>query len=189
MMLTRLLPTLAAIAVLSACAPQRKPLPAPPPPAPAPAPVATATPAPPPTDWRDAPQTEGWWIYGESDDSSVHDRSFYTFKSTATFATSRTDPLFGLTCDRRGGQVRIFGAGTTQTGVPFTITTTSATRTFTAAPDSAMPGWLTFTLTPRDPILDAMAFSRGRFMVEVPGMPALYLPAWPEVGRVIEDCR
>ena len=40
-----------------------------------------------------------------------------------------------------------------------------------------------------DPLLDAMAFSRGRFMVEARGWMPLYLPAWPEVARVIEDCR
>ena len=38
-------------------------------------------------------------------------------------------------------------------------------------------------------LLDAMAFSRGRFAIDVNGLPSLYLPAWPEVGRVIEDCR
>ena len=41
----------------------------------------------------------------------------------------------------------------------------------------------------RDPLLDAMAFSRGRFAVEVSGGPTLVVPAYPEVTRVIEDCR
>jgi hypothetical protein len=34
-----------------------------------------------------------------------------------------------------------------------------------------------------------MAYSRGRFAVEINGLPTLYLPSWAEVGRVIEDCR
>jgi len=38
-------------------------------------------------------------------------------------------------------------------------------------------------------LLDAMALSKGRFAVELEGEAALYLPAWAEVSRVIEDCR
>jgi hypothetical protein len=34
-----------------------------------------------------------------------------------------------------------------------------------------------------------MAYSRGRFMVETAGLPALYLPSWPEVTRVVDDCQ
>jgi hypothetical protein len=40
-----------------------------------------------------------------------------------------------------------------------------------------------------DPLLDQMAFSRGRFLVTIEGGPSLVVPAWPEVGHVIEDCR
>lgn len=56
-----------------------------------------------------------------------------------------------------------------------------------AAPDRA--GGVSASLAPRDPILDAIAYSRGRFMLELPGNPPLYLPSWPELTRVIEDCR
>ena len=44
-------------------------------------------------------------------------------------------------------------------------------------------------LAPDDPLLDAMAITKGRFAVAAPGEPTLYLPAWAEVSRVIEDCR
>jgi len=44
-------------------------------------------------------------------------------------------------------------------------------------------------LSARDPLLDAIAFSRGRFALEAAGLETLYLPAWPELSRVIEDCR
>ncbi len=40
-----------------------------------------------------------------------------------------------------------------------------------------------------DAMLDQIAYSRGRFMVDVAGLELLYLPAWGEVSRVIEDCR
>ena len=42
-----------------------------------------------------------------------------------------------------------------------------------------------------DPNLDRLAFSRGRFAVsaEGAGLRRAVLPARPEVGRVIDDCR
>jgi hypothetical protein len=40
-----------------------------------------------------------------------------------------------------------------------------------------------------DALLDSIAFSRGRFAVSASGTPALVLPAGPEIGRVVEDCR
>ena len=39
-------------------------------------------------------------------------------------------------------------------------------------------------LDPRAPILDALVFSRGRF-----GVGPRWYPAWPELARVVEDCR
>ena len=40
-----------------------------------------------------------------------------------------------------------------------------------------------------DPVLDAMAFSRGRFLVVGGLSPVLAVPSWPEPARAIEDCR
>ena len=45
-----------------------------------------------------------------------------------------------------------------------------------------------------DPLLDAIAFSRGRIAVTIAGgsalvVPALVLPSGPETARTIEDCR
>ena len=40
-----------------------------------------------------------------------------------------------------------------------------------------------------DPLLDAMAVTRGRFAVETTGLSTLYLPPWAEVTRAIESCR
>jgi hypothetical protein len=40
-----------------------------------------------------------------------------------------------------------------------------------------------------DPLLDAIALSKGRFAVEVEGETTLYLPTWAEVSRLVEDCR
>jgi hypothetical protein len=77
--------------------------------------------------------------------------------------------------------------------VPATITTSSTSRHLTASPSgSAAPNAATpfdIALSVRDPLLDAMAFSRGRFTLEMAGAQTLVLPAWSEIGRVIEDCR
>jgi hypothetical protein len=45
------------------------------------------------------------------------------------------------------------------------------------------------TLSASDPLLDAIAFSRGRFAVTMPGSVPLVLPPSPEAARVFEDCR
>ena len=178
MISSRLLTTLAGIAFLSACAAPRKPEPVALPAPPQPRPVATAVPAQPPADWRDAALTPGTWSYEPG-----------TAGSSASFGTEVAGPLASLRCDRAAGRIALARAGAAPGPLPLTITTSTATRAFTATPvASAMPE-LALALTPRDPVLDAMAFSRGRFVIEVAGLPTLYLPAWPELARVIKDCR
>lgn len=173
----RLLPILAALAILSACAAPRKPgsasLPAPPP-----RPVATAMPAPPPPDWRDAALTPGNWSFEPGANGS-----------TARFGLDAAAPLASLRCDGAAGRIALQRAGAAPGPVPLTVTTSTATRAFTATPIAGTTPQLGLSFGVRDPVLDAMAFSRGRFAIEVAGLPTLYLPAWPEVGRVIEDCR
>jgi hypothetical protein len=51
------------------------------------------------------------------------------------------------------------------------------------------PSYAAADVDPADPWLDRMVFSRGRFVVEVTGLPYLAIPAWPEFTRVVEDCR
>jgi hypothetical protein len=58
-----------------------------------------------------------------------------------------------------------------------------------AAPARSDPSSLVARLAAGDRLLDAMAYTKGRFAVEAGGMEALYVPAWPEVVRVIDDCR
>jgi len=96
---------------------------------------------------------------------------------------SAASPAFQVACGvgRSVDLVRIGAA----TG-PLTFRTTSDARTVPAAPG---PLGLTARVSAEDPLLDALAFSRGRFTVEAPGATALVVPTWPELGRVIEDCR
>lgn len=80
-------------------------------------------------------------------------------------------------------------AGAATAAVPMAVRTTSTLRPMSSDPALSPSGWLVVAIPARDPLLDAMAFSRGRFTVEVAGLETLYLPAWPELSRVIEDCR
>jgi hypothetical protein len=167
----------------TAPAPRPAPLPIPPrpaPPPPAPAPAALPATA----NWRDLPQTPGQWTYGAQATGSA-----------VRFGQPGAGSLLVLRCDRTRPAIVLQRAGFGSGQVPATITTSAAIRRLTAAPvgdantvrNAAIPFEITFNV--RDPLLDAMAFSRGRFMVEMGGAQTLVLPAWAELGRVIEDCR
>jgi hypothetical protein len=146
-------------------------------PAPAPTPVPPPPPPPPPApavDWREAPITPGDWQWSMSGGQSV-----------ARFA----DGLLVLRCDQPGATITMLRRGEAAGPVPVTIDTTEVTRPLSGTAQSGPPPAIALTFAVHDPLLDAMAFSRGRFAVEVTGMPTLYVPSWPEVSRVIEDCR
>ena len=163
----------AALLLASCGGPRRAPLAVP---TPVVAPVARPLPLPPRAsgDWRDAPQTAGTWTWALAGGHS-----------TASYGSVGQPPLLTLDCDRSAASVALAVPSVAIAG-PLVITTTAGTRALAATGTST---GLAATLAARDPLLDEIAFSRGRFMVETPGRAALYLPSWPEVGRVIEDCR
>jgi hypothetical protein len=161
---------------LGACAEQRV-IPAPtttPRPAPSATPRPTAVPAPPAAaTWADLPAALGDWRWSMEGGQSV-----------ARFAAGRLT----MRCDPASRSVLIERAepNVTPSGTTLTIRTQTLTRAFAAGRQA---GSLNVILPARDPLLDAMAFSRGRFAVEAPGVPALLIPSWTEVSRVVEDCR
>jgi hypothetical protein len=71
---------------------------------------------------------------------------------------------------------------------PATTATLRASTTAKAVTVMAGGAFGAARVTARDPILDALAFSRGRFGVAIDGRERWY-PAWPEIARVVEDCR
>ena len=162
-------------AALGSCAPRPAPAPAPtPPPAtPAPRPEPRPVPPPAPADWRDAPLSPGDWSY-RSDAAG----------SSASYGPAG-QPIFVLRCERPG-QVTIVRTGAAAAASALTIRTSTTARSVAARPAE---GALAATVPSGDPILDAIAFSRGRFTVEAPGLPTLLIPSWPEPARVVEDCR
>ncbi len=108
-------------------------------------------------------------------------------QSTARFGTD----VLVLRCNRDAGAIMLSRSGSVPSGeVPMTIlTSSSAPRPLNGSALESRPGVVTVAIAARDPILDAMAFSRGRFAIETMGLPTLYVPSWSEVSRVVEDCR
>jgi hypothetical protein len=163
------LPILAVI-LLSGCARVIPPAPAPAPRVPLPAPRPAPSPAPLSSDWRDWPLTPGTWRYAGGE---------------ARFGAAGATPSVIFSCNRSGGAVLLKLPA--QPGGIATVRSTAATRAVTFA--TTQTGDAMLQLPARDPLLDAMGFSRGRFIIEPAGRAPLVIPAWPEVLRVVEDCR
>lgn len=172
-------PSLAAIstsvlaALLAGCVPPPPSIPAPGPSA-APPPPQRPAPAPPrpAADWRDAPITPGNWTYATSPGGSV-----------ASFGGG----LFTMRCNPQTRAVILVRAATQgATPASLSITTSNLSRTLNGSRTGA---GIEASVSARDPLLDAMALSRGRFVISAAGEQTLYLPSWTEVTRVVEDCR
>ena len=101
----------------------------------------------------------------------------WTYSATANGSVASYDSHLSLRCDR-------------------------ATRTVTVSRGAAAPAQLTIAtdamrrtlpvggrLLANDPLLDAIAFSRGRFLVAGGSGGVIAVPSWPEAARSIEDCR
>ncbi len=145
-------------------------------PTPAPAPAPTPTPAPLPADWRDWPLTPGNWVYRQDARGSV-----------ALFGRPGAEAELTLRCDAARGRVVLSRRGE---GAPaLALRTTSTLRQLAVQPVPGAVPWLAADLGPLDSAIDAMGYSRGRFVIEASGLPTLVVPAWPEILRVAEDCR
>lgn len=167
--------SLALLALVAGCvAPPRAEAPPPPPRVDAPAPAPRPTPL--AADWRDWPYSPGSWSYRREPRGSV-----------AQFGTPGTAPALTLRCDTAAGAIYLSRSGAANT--PLTIRTSSVTRALSVQPAPDGSASVTATLAPRDPLLEAMGFSRGRFVIDQPDRTALVLPAWAEIERVTEDCR
>lgn len=163
------------LVLLAGCvSPTQPPAPPPrvetPPPAPAPPVVAASS------DWRDWPLTPGDWSYAPD-----------ARGSTARFGTASGVAELLLRCDRATRQVTLARRQGVGASPALTIRTSSTVR---AVPVQATAeGQVAAVLPGNDPLLDAMGFSRGRFVVQQAGGSNLVVPAWAEILRVAEDCR
>lgn len=172
---TRLSATLALTLAVAGCAPKAVPPPVAAPPAPTRPPPA---PAPVVRNWMDAPQSPGDWTYRPGSGGG-----------TATFGEGASEPRFSMRCDRTARTVILSRTASPSGASQMTVRTESQTRTLVVENTVSGNPAAEARLAATDRLLDAMALSKGRFAVEVPGTPPLYLPSWAEVTRVIEDCR
>ena len=138
--------------------------------------IAQTTAAPGIADYSNAAIANGSWTYSPTAGGGE-----------AQFRSAGGQPQFILACLRQTRQVTI--ARPASRAAPFIqVWTTSMARNLPAAFNPAT-GRLTATLGAQDPVLDAMAMSRGRIAVGVAGQAATVAPAWGEISRVVEDCR
>jgi hypothetical protein len=174
-MQTRYLTVFAVLGLAACVAP-------PPSPAPkivsAPPPVAAAPPPPRLTgDWNDWPFTPGNWTYRSDGRSSV-----------AQFGAPGGNPTINFRCDAENRRVTL-SREASALSARMVIRTSSMTKTLAATASDANPAYLAADIATTDPILDAMAFSRGRVLVEMEGQQPVILPSWAEITRIVEDCR
>lgn len=183
----RLSATLLSAVALAACVPATQhPAPTPAPasvptraPTPTPAPAPLPAPAPINENWMDAPRSPGNWFYKKVGAVSL-----------AAYGASDTNFGFVMRCDPATRIVSLGRVSTQTQPRPMRIRTETTDRLLTAQPrQGSIETLLAVDLSARDSLLDAMAISKGRFAVETAGEPTLYVPSWPEVTRIIEDCR
>lgn len=171
--------TLLALSALAACTPAIVPQPAGRPPVspPTPAPV---QPVPQSLDWQDWPVEPGNWTYARNGGATV-----------ARFGVGAAVSAW-VRCDLAAHSIAVGRAvpgGTTDGAAMMTIRTSFGALQWPARP---AVGGMSGTEAARgasDPGLDQIAFSRGRFTIELPGSRPLVLPTWAEPVRVVEDCR
>lgn len=122
---------------------------------------------------------EGDWVYRQDERGSA-----------ALFGVPNSDAVFATRCDKASGRIQVSRAGSVgATGGQMTIRTSfGATVWPVRATGGALP-YMVAEVASADAGLDRMAFSRGRFAIEVTGLPQLAIPAGPEFVRVVEDCR
>jgi hypothetical protein len=101
----------------------------------------------------------------------------WTYVASATGSEARYGTHFAIRCDRTTRTVSIYRPNLPDSSL--TIATSALTR--------ALP--VGGRLIADDPLLDSIAFSRGRFLVSGGSAPILAVPSWPETARSIEDCR
>jgi hypothetical protein len=101
----------------------------------------------------------------------------WNYTPAATGGEARFGPHLSLLCDKPTRTLTITRPGTPAAAL--TIVTDMQARTL--PPNGRVSAY--------DPLLDAMAFSRGRFLVSGGTAAVLAIPSWPEAARAIEDCR
>ena len=107
--------------------------------------------------------------------------------SEAIFSNASDIPQLWVHCTRATRRVTIAKPATG--AAPFVNVWTSSLTQSVASSFNQATSRLTIDVGAYDPLLDAIATSRGRVGFTVAGQPALVVPSWAEAARVVEDCR
>jgi hypothetical protein len=136
----------------------------------------TASTSLPAQDLATATPVAGDWHYSQAGDGSE-----------ASFSTSAGNVQLWVHCMRATRRISL--ARPSSVAAPFlNVWSSSAERSLPSGFTPAT-GRLTVDLSAYDQLLDGLANSRGRIAVGISGQTSLVMPAWPEIARVIEDCR
>lgn len=107
--------------------------------------------------------------------------------SEATFNDPANRPQLTIRCTRSNRRITILKNAPNPSPTIW-IWTSSQARSLPATYDSSSVR-VSADLGAYDPLLDAIASSRGRIGFSASGLAALVVPPWADVARVIEDCR
>ena len=118
---------------------------------------------------------DGSWTYAAGTDGSQ-----------ATFYNSSRQQQLTIQCTRSTRRIALLKPGS---AAPSMWVWTSSQKKSLPASYDASSARVRAELQAYDPLLDAMAASRGRIGFSTSGLETLVVPPWSEVGRVIEDCR
>lgn len=118
----------------------------------------------------------GNWTYGNLSDGSE-----------ATFSNSSGQPQLTIRCTRSTRRVAILKAAPSAS--PSLWIWTSSEKFNLPATYDPSTSRVSADLGAYDPILDAIASSRGRVGFSSSGLETLVVPPWADIARVIEDCR
>ncbi|MPT48465.1 MAG: hypothetical protein E2598_08625 [Sphingobium sp.] len=153
--------------------------------APTPPPAARPVPPPPspalPKDWRAWPVAKGDWSYQKGKDGSI-----------AAFGEPGKPMLVVFRCESATRRIHMLRTTPhpAQPGSQMVIHTSYGSVQWPIAVETNVTdGYVGAVRASNDAVLDQIAFSRGRFAIEVPGTTPISVPNWAEITRVIEDCR
>lgn len=165
---------------LAGCATVPPPAPQPPVPRPKPLPTPVPPPVPLSANWQDWPITLGSWALKQDARGSF-----------ATFGKPGTNADFMIRCVFATKGISLSRAGTVAENGSrqIIVRTTDRDKTYSVVNDGNMPAAVSAETAANDPQLDAIAFSRGRFLVSMNGAMDLVIPVSPEFARIVEDCR
>ncbi|GAA3908911.1 hypothetical protein GCM10022276_28990 [Sphingomonas limnosediminicola] len=127
-------------------------------------------------DYSIATPIQGNWSYAP-----------VTGGSEATFSNVANQMQLSVRCTVAARSVTISRPATG--AAPFLFVWTSTQSRNLPASFQPATARLTANLSAYDQLLDAIAFSRGRFAIGIGAQAAIIFPAWAEVARVVEDCR